>query len=386
MKKLIAIILALLIFVASAAAESSPVTEPVRPSRDWLGSVSSGLISDLSAMSADADFLAALALPDEIAALISPTAAYEAEPSLVIYMPSDPIPAIISLFNVEAGMLPDIDTDEAESLFSQALTLYLYGLLGTEHIVLASSLTLRQYFHNEHITPAIAFYAPTAGETGDTVMISYSSHNDIVSMSACYIPMSVYLELADEESELSLRLAAANIEVSRGESEPVEISANIPDADEAWLEQSAFEVAQNMVDNAGDIKYVNLFTMGADVIDLCLDIGSINLDAATVSSITYYDAVSMEIISGISNPSPLVKKYYAPNLGSIITQTKLNAYGSTYVAACSICTARDIRTAPGSFTSCVVTIDTGCDYDVAVSFSMFDENIVTISATPIPAD
>lgn len=220
-------------------------------------------------------------------------------------------------------------------------------------------------------------------------MISYSSHNDIVSMCACYIPMSVYLELADAESELSLRLAAANIEVSRGESEPVEISASIPDADEAWLEQAAFEVAQDMIDNAGDTKYVNLFTMSADVIDLCLDIGSINLDAATVGSITYYDADNMEI-SDVSNPfynaSPLVKKYYAPNLGSLITQAKVNMYGVKYVAACSICTASDIRTAPGSFTSCVVTIDTGCDYDVAVSFSMFDDNIVTISATPIPAE
>ena len=64
-----------------------PAFEPARPSRAWLGSISAGLIGAFAALSTDADFIAAINLPDEVKALISPAAEYEAEPSLVMYTP-----------------------------------------------------------------------------------------------------------------------------------------------------------------------------------------------------------------------------------------------------------------------------------------------------------
>ena len=135
-----------------------PAFEPARPSRAWLGSISAGLIGAFAVLSSDADFIAAINLPDEVKALISPAAAYEAEPSLVMYTPCD-IPIL-------------------EGLLHQHCT--------ADQLALAVSVTLNQYSFQRPvdlsailgqtpICPSIAFFVPASGAEGNPIMIACSS-------------------------------------------------------------------------------------------------------------------------------------------------------------------------------------------------------------------
>lgn len=388
MKKLIAVVLVLLLIIGCANAETTPVEDSQRPSCAWLGSVSANLINDLRVLSTDADFIAALSLPNNVASLISPAPAYEAEPSLVLYMPSDPFAAFMGISGVTADDMPSsIDRDAAERLYSQALTSKLYSLCSAEQLALAGSITLNSYFFHEYITPTIAFFAPLDGAQGDPIMITCSSVNGIACLTANYIPMSIYRELLDGDSDLSIEIAELNIaDILRVDSEKTAAAAEIPAADEAWLEQTAFDVAQDMIDLASDADYIKLFTSDAEIIDLCLSIGRVSLASAQIGSITYYDADSPEVAEFFNASSPLAEKYYSPKIGSIVTQAITNSYGVTFIVAASICAADDVRAYDGNFVSCVVLLDTGGDYDVAVRFGMVEEGIVIISAAPIPAE
>lgn len=391
MKKLIALMIALLIFAACAAAEALPASEPARPSRAWLGSVSAGLVDDLNVLSSDSDFIAALGLPDELAALISPVEAYETEPSLILYAPADTAAALSSLAG--SAKLPAFAGENSDQLCLRMLNGMLYQYCSSEQLAMSSSIMLTQYCFQAPITPAVAFFIPADGAQGDPVMIQYSGRSGLVSISACYMPLFVYYELQNPASDLSAALAAADVDILRGGDispefpESAAISANIPVADETWLAQTAFEVARSMLDQCADPAYVRLFTADEVLIDICAAIGSVGLGSAQVGSITYYAA--SDLAYEFAYPSanqPLIEKYYAPKLGAFSTQMKLNSYGVYMVAAGSICAAGDVRAASGDFTSCVVILNTGCEYDVAVSFGMVAENIVAISAQPIPAE
>ena len=214
-------------------------------------------------------------------------------------------------------------------------------------------------------------------------------------MSACFMPLCIYNDLADPASGLSLTVAAANVDVLRSidtsqdfAALPI-VPANIPAADETWLAQTAFENAQSMIDRCANPAYTSLFTVDEAVLDICADIGSIDLTSARVDSITYYtsdDLVLAFQFPPFNSNRVLFEKYYAPQLGAISVQNKLNACGARMVAASAICAVSDIRAAAGGFTSCVVILKTGCACDIAVSFSMVEENIVAIDVKPIPAE
>lgn len=392
MKKLIAIILALLIFAASAAAETPPASGHARPSRAWLGSVSTGLVADLNALSASGDMSAVLQVPDSVATLIAPAAAYEAEPSLVLYAPAD-VTAMFSLLSGGATLSASA-SENADQLCLKMLAGMLCQYCSSEQLALSGAVTLSQYCFHAPIRPTIALFAPAGGEQGNPIMIQYSSGNGIVSMGACYMPLSVYSELANPASVLSIALTALNVDILRGGdispefSEAAVIPANIPAADEAWLEQTAFDIAQGMIDKCADPAYVSLFTTDEELMNVCGDVGSVSLSSAQVSSITYYDAGDLAGYFDLASASnlALVEKYYAPQHGVFSIQEKLNSYGVLMAAAGSICATNDVRAAAGDFTSCVVILNTSCTYDIAVSFGMVEENIVIISAKPIPAE
>lgn len=135
-----------------------PAFEPARPSRAWLGSVSAGLIGDFAVLSSDADFIAAINLPDEVKALISSAAAYEAEPSLVMYAPCD-IPIL-------EGLLHQHCTDGQLAL-AGSITLNQYSF--------QSLVGLSAILGQTPICPSIAFFVPASGAEGNPIMIACSS-------------------------------------------------------------------------------------------------------------------------------------------------------------------------------------------------------------------
>ena len=107
-------------------------------------------------LSSDADFIAAINLPDDLNRDIAP--AYEAEPSLVMYAPCD-IPIL-------------------EGLLHQHCT--------ADQPALAGSVTLNQYSFQRPvdlsailgqtpICPSIAFFVPASGAEGNPIMIACSS-------------------------------------------------------------------------------------------------------------------------------------------------------------------------------------------------------------------
>lgn len=205
------------------------------------------------------------------------------------------------------------------------------------------------------------------------------------------MPLCIYNELADPASGLSLAVAAANVDVLRSIDTSQDFAALpiVPAADETWLAQTAFENAQSMIDRCANPAYTSLFTVDEAVLDICADIGSIDLTSARVDSITYYtsdDLAHAFQFPPFNSNRVLFEKYYAPQLGAISVQNKLNACGVRMVAASAICAVSDIRAAAGDFTSCVVILKTGCACDIAVSFGMVEENIVAIDVKPIPAE
>ena len=192
---------------------------------------------------------------------------------------------------------------------------------------------------------------------------------------------------------LSAGLVSVGLDILRGgDISPefagsADIPTDIPVADEEWLAQTAFEVARKMVDQCADPAYASLFTSDEELIDVCTDIGSIDLSSAQVGSITYYSADDLSGGFAFSSANQaLIEKYYAPKTGALFTQMKLNTYGVRMVAAGSICAVSDVRVASGDFASCVVVVDTGCAYDVAVCFGVVDDNIIAVTAQPCPAD
>lgn len=394
MKRIFSVFLAFMLLCGLAFAESE-ISQYQKPSRAWLSEVSCDITDAIAALSCDSGYVASIGLPDSVLAYLSPTQDYEAEPIAVLYCPDgyDAAQAILALAGSDS--LPDFVADDSSRLFTTFLRSAFYQYCTTEQLALSNSIMLTDYIHcRTPVAPAVALYMPADSEAQNCIMAEYTWKDGILSISACFMPKTVAVDIISPAASVGPILDMLGVEILTS-AEPdigefaadMTAPADLPDATEEWLADAAIGVAEKMIAQLQYPEYARLFTADEELLDICGTIGAIDLSSAVVRGIEYYDLPYFTNMFGLSlaqENKPLYEKYCAVNIPSFILQSKINTFGVHMVAAASVCRVSEVLPANADFTACIVILDCGGQFDIGVAAGIDPNGFAILSAMPLP--
>ena len=368
----------------------------MRPSPEWLAAIDAEHISDICTLLNDPTYLNIIGISENLIKLFDPAEEYAAEPSFIIYAPAR-VPAWLKLA-VSTSDYFSAYIDSPASICNLSVST-IYATMNSEDLARSSALILESYYPvDTSFAPTITFYISADGCATDVIMISHIYTDGIMHVSARFISDAAYNMVIYDESHIGTLCRTLNADMLTTESEFAEFDASIaipdgievPYADDAWLSETAIDLAREMTENKCAAEYAELFTSNQPVIDICTEIGSFDFENAEVVSIQRYDNMLMAAEFGFNmddSESPeLIKRYIWPKLASAYTNSAAAAHGTEYLAAQSICTLFDTFFAESDFVCCNVTLSCGDSHNIVVSFSKYDNRIVNAVVHPVPAE
>lgn len=365
-----------------------------RPSPEWLGKVDSPIIADICAIANDPGVAQLMGIPDSAYALLDPPARYDSQPSVVIYAP-DTTPFLVSTAMAANGM-PDQGNSNV-TLYSGAVTGWLYSEMNYSEIAMSASIVLNDYFPTDtEYVMTFAIYTSETDPDANPLLVVHTNNDGMSAVSAQFITASALDAITDPENDFQRIMNTMGLNMYfRGDTFP-EFTASTdfgPDveiilASDEWLTDTAFELAGRIVE-MGTVQYAANFTAEESVIALCAEFGRFDIENASVKAIRRYEADAIfNIASGLAEygHTELFSRYYGPRFASLMAVNSASYHGDVCLAASTVCTTSEKYFASGDFTSCSVILTCGGAYDIAVSFGNNGKGVIVAEARFIPAE
>lgn len=379
----------------SAPASPGTSSSNMRPSPEWLAAIDAEQIADICTLLNDPAYINITGISERLVGQFNPAAAYCPEPSLIIYSPRK-VPALLKLA-MGTGDAMSAYTDSPATICN-LITSSIYSTMNSEEMARSSSLVLDSYYPvDAAFVPTIVFYTSADCSESDAIMISHIYDDGIMHMNTRFISADAYGIVTDKNSHIHNLCDMMNADILSGDGEFPEFSANlalpdgveVPIADDAWLSETAVSLAREMLETKCSPDYAMLFTSNEEVINICTEIGAFDIENFTVDYVTKFDEnilASAYSLDSNSKNYELLQRYVSPKLASASANMSTSAYGNTYLAAQSICTAADTFFAETDFVCCNVCLSDGASYKIVVSFSRFGDSIVNAVAHPVPEE
>lgn len=314
---------------------------------------------------------------------------YNTEPSYIIYAPKR-LPALYRLALAEYDAVAYEDPDKVcNTLTSTIFTSMDYeDDIRTTHLIFDSSYPVDTPF-----VPTIAVYTAADGSESDAILITHVYDDGIMHINSRFISYDGLKCITDKDSSLYTFCRKMNADIFTSKDEFPDFDAAlvmaddiiIPETDSEWLTKTSIELVTKMLRTRCSAKYAEMHTINQDIIDTCTEIGSFDIQNATVLSIEPVEIDQIVYDTYNAEPSDLIKKYIAPSYASAKSNLELSNYGTVHLSAAVICAVSDSYFASADFAGCNVTIGCGGEYNIIVSFANMGNDIVTAITRPFPA-
>ena len=358
-----------------------------RPSPEWLSALDSPMIADLVAMSTDPCMMELWGISERFYTQLDPAAEYDPLPAIIMYGP-DRAPLIMQA----------IMGNDTTEFYSSILTAIMSSAMSSEEFAMTAAINLIDYqpTDTKYVYTA-AFYTSSSEPESNPILAVHTWEDGISTVTARFVTADALRFITEEENENVWALNRLGMDVFWADSIFPEFNASIEApagtemavADDGWLTETAFILAEQIVNIASDPDYISMYTDSAVVIDTCREFSEFDIASAEVVSIQPFESENMLNHLAVSNDSEcpeLLAKYFGPKVGSLIRINKISNSGSKIVAAATVCKANDNYYAEGDFTSCNVTLSCGGKYNIVVSFGNYGNGIIIADAMFVPAE